>query len=216
MLTEARAFYNQGIGGITYWAPNINIVRDPRRGRLQETSGEDPMVSSSYAVQFVRGMQEGDARNTAMDKSTKGSPRRLNLSAWCKHFTETGKAWTDFLSMPRFHLPIDSNFWPSLRYPNLGGCGYSHVGKMWCNLNITQFSHICKHSTVRLPNFIVARLISASDPSYLARKHVNVYRHTSYRYERSTVVKQCRWLWIQSKKVLLQLISVYMSNKACS
>lgn len=53
----------------------INIVRDPRWGRIQETSGEDPTTTSEYAAAFVRGMQEGS------------STRRLKLSACCKHFT---------------------------------------------------------------------------------------------------------------------------------
>lgn len=73
--TEARAFYNEGVAGLTYWSPVINIARDPRWGRIQETSGEDPSTASAYAAYFVRGMQEGSSSN------------RLKLSACCKHFT---------------------------------------------------------------------------------------------------------------------------------
>lgn len=72
--TEARAFYNEGLAGLTYWSPVINIARDPRWGRIQETSGEDPTTTSSYAASFVKGMQEGGTK-------------RLKLSACCKHFT---------------------------------------------------------------------------------------------------------------------------------
>ena len=61
IATEARAFYNQGHAGLTFWAPNINIYRDPRWGRGQETPGEDPVLTSAYAVAFVRGMQEGSS-----------------------------------------------------------------------------------------------------------------------------------------------------------
>ena len=58
---EARAVYNDGEAtGMTFWAPNINIFRDPRWGRGQETPGEDPMVTGKYAVSFVRGIQ-GDS-----------------------------------------------------------------------------------------------------------------------------------------------------------
>ena len=57
--TEARGL--QGGVGHTYWAPNVNILRDPRWGRGQETPGEDPTLSSSYAEHYVRGMQGGDA-----------------------------------------------------------------------------------------------------------------------------------------------------------
>lgn len=56
--TEARGEF--GGAGFTYWAPNVNIFRDPRWGRGQETPGEDPTLSSSYAENFVSGMQGGD------------------------------------------------------------------------------------------------------------------------------------------------------------
>jgi beta-glucosidase-like glycosyl hydrolase len=60
--------------GLTFWAPNINIFRDPRWGRGQETPGEDPFWSGEYAAAFVRGMQEGE------------DGRYLKASACCKHF----------------------------------------------------------------------------------------------------------------------------------
>ena len=43
--------------GLTFWTPNINIFRDPRWGRGQETYGEDPYLTSRLAVAFVRGIQ---------------------------------------------------------------------------------------------------------------------------------------------------------------
>src|SRR5450432_1825689 len=48
--------------GLTVWSPNINIFRDPRWGRGQETYGEDPFLTARLAVAFVRGMQGDDAR----------------------------------------------------------------------------------------------------------------------------------------------------------
>ncbi|CDP18762.1 unnamed protein product [Coffea canephora] len=44
--TEARAMYNVGLGGLTNWSPNVNIFRDPKWGRSQETPGEDPTLTS--------------------------------------------------------------------------------------------------------------------------------------------------------------------------
>ena len=66
--TEARAKYNEAMRqndremffGLTFWAPNINIFRDPRWGRGQETYGEDPFLTSRMAVAFVTGMQGDD------------------------------------------------------------------------------------------------------------------------------------------------------------
>lgn len=68
--TEARAKYNEAIRlddherffGLTFWAPNINIFRDPRWGRGQETYGEDPFLTARMAVAFVTGMQGEDSR----------------------------------------------------------------------------------------------------------------------------------------------------------
>ncbi|MGH8146071.1 MAG: glycoside hydrolase family 3 C-terminal domain-containing protein [Rhodanobacteraceae bacterium] len=59
--------------GLTFWAPNINIDRDPRWGRGQETYGEDPYLTSRMAVAFVTGMQ-GD------------NPDYLKIDATAKHF----------------------------------------------------------------------------------------------------------------------------------
>ncbi|KAM1092229.1 hypothetical protein ACFX19_019843 [Malus domestica] len=83
--TEARAVYNAGQAtGMTFWAPNINIFRDPRWGRGQETPGEDPTVTGRYAVSYVRGVQ-GDSFYGGKHKL--GAGGRLQASACCKHFT---------------------------------------------------------------------------------------------------------------------------------
>jgi beta-glucosidase len=68
--TEARAKYNQAIRennhriyyGLTIWSPNINIFRDPRWGRGQETYGEDPFLTSRMGVAFVTGLQGDDPK----------------------------------------------------------------------------------------------------------------------------------------------------------
>jgi xylan 1,4-beta-xylosidase len=78
--TEARAMYNLGKGGLTYWSPNINVVRDPRWGRALETPGEDPYVAGRYAVNFVRGMQDIPGHY-----SGDPSARPIKTSACCKH-----------------------------------------------------------------------------------------------------------------------------------
>jgi len=58
--TEARATNNENITGLDFFTPNINIVRDPRWGRGQETPGEDPFLTSQYIYTMVRGLQEGE------------------------------------------------------------------------------------------------------------------------------------------------------------
>jgi beta-glucosidase len=78
---EARAMHHAAVkkgnrlkyGGLTFWSPNINIFRDPRWGRGQETYGEDPLLMARLAVQFVKGLQ-GD------------HPKYLKVAACAKHF----------------------------------------------------------------------------------------------------------------------------------
>lgn len=79
--TEARAKYNLAIAkdrhlqymGLTFWTPNINIFRDPRWGRGQETYGEDPYLTATMGGAFVKGLQGDD-------------PNHLKTSATAKHF----------------------------------------------------------------------------------------------------------------------------------
>src|SRR5213594_2008422 len=79
--TEARAKHHEFIRhneharyeGLTFWSPNINIFRDPRWGRGQETYGEDPYLTARMGVEFVKGLQGDD-------------PRYLKVVATAKHF----------------------------------------------------------------------------------------------------------------------------------
>jgi len=57
-----RAGHNRAQEGLDFWAPNINIFRDPRWGRGQETYGEDPFLAARMGVAFVTGMQGDDPK----------------------------------------------------------------------------------------------------------------------------------------------------------
>ena len=78
---EGRAKHHESVSqgvrdlytGLTFWSPNINIFRDPRWGRGQETYGEDPYLTSRLAVRFVQGLQGDD-------------PHYLKTVATPKHF----------------------------------------------------------------------------------------------------------------------------------
>jgi beta-glucosidase len=72
IATEARAKHNDYAAkhngdsaryyGLTFWTPNINIFRDPRWGRGQETYGEDPFLTAQLGVAFIRGLQGDDPK----------------------------------------------------------------------------------------------------------------------------------------------------------
>jgi beta-glucosidase len=78
---EGRAINNESIKkgkrdiylGLTYWTPNINIFRDPRWGRGQETYGEDPYLTGTLGKAFVTGLQGND-------------PKYLKAAACAKHY----------------------------------------------------------------------------------------------------------------------------------
>ena len=78
---EARAKHHESVRrekrglfqGLTFWSPNVNLFRDPRWGRGQETYGEDPYLSSRMGVNFVKGLQGND-------------PKYLKVIATPKHY----------------------------------------------------------------------------------------------------------------------------------
>ena len=95
--TEARAKYNEAqrhdnhsiFYGLTMWSPNINIDRDPRWGRGQETYGEDPFLTGQIGSAFVRGLQGDD-------------PKHLKTIATAKHFAVHSGPESQRLAMRTF------------------------------------------------------------------------------------------------------------------
>jgi len=72
--------------GLTFWSPNINIFRDPRWGRGQETYGEDPFLTSRMGVTFVRGLQGDDDIANAEGAGSINDHAYRKLDATAKHF----------------------------------------------------------------------------------------------------------------------------------
>lgn len=126
--TEARAMHNVGLAGLTYWSPNINIVRDPRWGRTQETPGEDPLLTSKYGSGYVRGLQQSDD----------GDKDKLKVAACCKHYTAYDV--DNWKGVDRYHFnavvtkqDMDDTFQPPFKSCVLDGdvasvmCSYNQV-----------------------------------------------------------------------------------------
>lgn len=103
--TEGRAKYNKSVEfgdrgifkGLTYWAPNINIFRDPRWGRGQETNGEDPFLTGEIGSAFIRGLQgDGEfykatacAKHFAVHSGPEGKRHGFDAKASKKDMAET-------------------------------------------------------------------------------------------------------------------------------
>ena len=125
---EARAKYNQAqrednhriFYGLTFWSPNINIFRDPRWGRGQETYGEDPFLTSRLGVAFVEGVQGDDLNH-------------LRAVATSKHFAvhsgpETLRHGFNVDPTPR---DLEETYLPAFRATVMEG----HVQSVMCAYN---------------------------------------------------------------------------------
>jgi beta-glucosidase len=134
--TEARASFNAvGAGhdharyqGLTIWSPNINIFRDPRWGRGQETYGEDPYLTGQLAVGFIRGIQGDDPEH----------PRAI---ATPKHFAvhsgpEAGRHGFDIDVSPH---DLEDTYLPAFRAAVTEG----HAGSVMCAYNALHGTPVC-------------------------------------------------------------------------
>lgn len=136
--TEARAKHheyarNNQFGryqGLTFWSPNINIFRDPRWGRGQETYGEDPYLTGQLGVQFVRGLQGND-------------PRYFKVIATPKHYAvhsgpEPERHAFDAVASER---DLRETYLPAFRATILDGKAYS----VMCAYNRTNGEPCCSN-----------------------------------------------------------------------
>ncbi|CAI0400279.1 unnamed protein product [Linum tenue] len=129
--TEARAMHNVGQAGLTFWSPNVNVFRDPRWGRGQETPGEDPLLVSRYGVNYVKGLQD-----TGEGVITGGHNSRLKVSSCCKHYTAYDL--DNWKGIDRFHFDakvakqdLEDTYQPPFR-----SCvEEAHVSSVMCSYN---------------------------------------------------------------------------------
>lgn len=97
---EARGFNVRDGKGLTYWSPVVNMLRDPRWGRYEESYSEDPYLMSELAVAFVQGLQGDD-------------PKYLKAVSTPKHFVannseinrHTGSSDVDEQTLHEYYLP---------------------------------------------------------------------------------------------------------------
>ncbi|GLJ44838.1 hypothetical protein SUGI_0943260 [Cryptomeria japonica] len=123
--TEARAMHNVGQAGLTYWSPNVNIFRDPRWGRGQETPGEDPLVVSQYAVNYVKGLQEIDNKSDT-----------LKISTCCKHYTAYDLDNWNGVDRFHFNAEVTQQDLEDTYQPPFKSCVQEgHVSSVMCSYN---------------------------------------------------------------------------------
>ena len=126
---EARAFHVLEGKGLTYWSPTINIARDPRWGRNEESYSEDPYLLSRMAVAFVKGMQGDDAYYL----KTVSTPKHFlaNNEEARRH---TGSSDVDMRSLYEYFLPaFHQAIVEGKAYSIMGA--YNEVNQVPCTAN---------------------------------------------------------------------------------
>ncbi|HRU93520.1 MAG TPA: glycoside hydrolase family 3 C-terminal domain-containing protein [Candidatus Marinimicrobia bacterium] len=127
---EARVFNVVEGKGLTYWSPTINIARDPRWGRNEESYSEDPYLLSRMGVAFVQGMQGND-------------PYYLKTVSTPKHFManneeerrHTGSSDVDMRSMFEYYLPAFHQAVVEGKAYSIMGA-YNELNHVPCNANM--------------------------------------------------------------------------------
>ena len=167
IATEFRAKYNEELRakghtgwfhGLTVWSPNINIFRDPRWGRGQETYGEDPFLASRMGVAFVTGLQGDD-------------PTYLKALSTPKHFAvHSGPESTRHTANVQISdHDLEDMYLPAFRATVLAGagsvmCAYNSVdGKPACSQPLLLEEHLRKQWDFR--GYVVSDCGAASDIS---------------------------------------------------
>ena len=136
IATEARAKYNQAqregnhsiFFGLDFWSPNINIFRDPRWGRGQETYGEDPFLTAKLGVAFVTGLQGDD-------------PKFLKAIATPKHYAVHSGLEPErhrFNVSPSRH-DLEDTYLPAFRATIVEG----HADSIMCSYNAVDGAPAC-------------------------------------------------------------------------
>ncbi|WP_329743275.1 glycoside hydrolase family 3 C-terminal domain-containing protein [Dyella sp. A6] len=139
IATEARAKYAWAIrhhrhgifDGLTLWSPNINLVRDPRWGRGQETYGEDPFLTGTMAVRYVQGLQGHD-------------PRYFKAIATPKHFAVYNgpEPLRDRIDVHVTRHDLEDSYLPAFRAAIVEG----HADSMMCSYNAVNGTPSCANT----------------------------------------------------------------------
>ena len=125
---DVRAGHSSTFEGLDFWAPNVNIFRDPRWGRGQETYGEDPFLSGRMAVAYVTGMQGSD-------------PHYYRAISTPKHFdVHSGPEPTrHFADVDVSKHDMEDTYLPAFRAAVVEG----HAGSVMCAYNAVNGEPAC-------------------------------------------------------------------------
>ena len=123
-MVQAKAGFPGKGGGLNYWGPTLNIGRDPRWGRLQESVSEDPWLNGAYSSNFVAGIQgAGDGV-----KFTK-------IAACCKHFYAYSLEDADGFTRHNFNAAVTARDLAETYLPPFAACVAAAPEQVMCSYN---------------------------------------------------------------------------------
>ena len=123
---------NFGIGGgLTFWTPVVNMQRDPRWGRNLEAPGEDPFLTSRFAVQYVKGLQQIGFESA---QPQQGKP--MQVAACCKHFVANSLEMWQNVSRHDFDAHLSEQDLHEYYFPPFIACiQQADVAGIMCSYN---------------------------------------------------------------------------------
>jgi len=111
-------------GGLDYWGPTMNIGRDPRWGRTQESVSEDPFLNGAYASAFVRGFQGAD-----------DGVNYVKAAACCKHFYAYSLEGSDGFTRHNFNAKVSMRDLHETFLPAFAACVAAMPEQIMCSYN---------------------------------------------------------------------------------
>ena len=123
LSVQRPAPFSQG-GGLNYWGPTMNIGRDPRWGRFQESVSEDPWLNGAYSFHFVQGLQgEGDG------------VKYVKIAACCKHFYAYSLEDSDGFTRHNFNAAVTARDLAETYLPPFAACVAAKPEQVMCSYN---------------------------------------------------------------------------------
>jgi len=192
---EARILHRDGVVGLTFFSPVVNMARDPRWGRVQETWGEDPLLTARLAVAYIRGLQGDD-------------PRYLKAAATAKHYAVNNEEWrrnfgsaeVDEFSLRGYYLP---QFRACVREGGVAAvmCAYNAVNGVPCCANRRLLTRILREEW-GFAGYVVADCGGVAD-IYANHRYTSTLEGAAAAALKAGCDLDCHWVYQQALPVAL-------------
>ncbi|MEK7473992.1 MAG: glycoside hydrolase family 3 C-terminal domain-containing protein [Candidatus Coatesbacteria bacterium] len=192
---EARILHRDGAVGLTFFSPVVNMARDPRWGRVQETYGEDPLLTARLAVAYVKGLQGDDSRYLKAAATAKHYA--ANNEEWRRNF---GSADVDEYSLREYYLP---QFRACVREGGAAAvmCAYNAINGVPCCANKKLLTRILREEW-GFTGYVVADCGAVAD-IYANHRYATTLEGAAAAALHAGCDLDCHWVYQQALPVAL-------------